>query len=763
MKVRIPVPGYFASPWLSLRLMMHGVSLSRVKWTNAISTGLILAAAHQAPLQGATLDLYDAAPRFRSASDSCILAIAALALVALAIFATAVMAAVSDRRILKGSKRRKATEESYRLLFERSPAGIYQATTDGKILDANEACARLWGCASRVEARSGSIQQYFADAEAYTEFMLILEAEQRVSGREIRFVRRDGKTAWALLNAFLIEGEAAGSVVIQATMMDITEQKELEMIAVQRDTAEAASLAKSEFLARMSHEIRTPMNGIIGMTEIVLDTNLDAEQREYLGCVKTSARSLLAIINDVLDFSKIEANRIELDPVEFKLQLELRDAMKTLAVGAHEKRLEFTCDIAPGFPEIVLGDPTRLRQILVNLVANAIKFTEQGSVVLRASSTTRDDEADLHFEVIDTGIGIPKDKQKMIFDPFSQVDSSIARQFGGTGLGLTISAWLAERMGGSIWLESAPGHGSTFHFSVTLPLPRPSSPDLYALSAALMLAGKTVMVIEDNPETGCVLEELLRRCQMNPVLVSSGQDAMTLLVEPVASRQHIDLLLIDAQLSGADGFEIVHRLRRKSSVEIPVVMMLDSVSRVHDLARCRSLGIEAYVMKPVWKMDLEKAMRAALQNQNLSGSSNLQSASAILPATDRPLSILLAEDNLINQKVASRLLEKQGHQVHIANNGVEALNAMLSESFDAVFMDIQMPEMSGLEATRRLREQEKSDGRRQLIIAMTAHALAGDREKCLQAGMDEYISKPFNVNELYALLGKVDVDRRISA
>jgi CheY-like chemotaxis protein len=278
-----------------------------------------------------------------------------------------------------------------------------------------------------------------------------------------------------------------------------------------------------------------------------------------------------------------------------------------------------------------------------------------------------------------------------------------------------------------------------------------------------MLAGKTVMVIEDNPETGCVLEELLRRCQMNPVLVSSGQDAMTLLVEIVASRQHIDLLLIDAQLSGADGFEIVHRLRRKSSIEIPVVMMLDSVSRVHDLARCRSLGVEAYVMKPVWKMDLEKAMRAALQNQNLTDSPNVQSASAILPATDRPLSILLAEDNLINQKVASRLLEKQGHQVHIANNGVEALNAMLSESFDAVFMDVQMPEMSGLEATRRLREQEKSDGRRQLIIAMTAHALAGDREKCLQAGMDEYISKPFNVNELYALLGKVDVDRRISA
>jgi PAS domain S-box-containing protein len=733
----------------------------RATWTNAVWAGLIVAATHHASLSAASLDLFDAAPRFRSTGDTFLIGIAALALVALIIFAIALTAAVSDRRILKESKRRKATEESYRLLFERSPAGIYRATTDGKILDTNEACARLWGCVSRSEARCGSVQQYFADTDTYTDLMLSLEAEQRVSGREVRFVRRDGKTAWALLNASLIEGDPAGSMVIQATMMDITEQKELEIIAVQRDAAEAASLAKSEFLARMSHEIRTPMTGIIGMTEIVLDSNLDAEQREYLGCVKTSARSLLAIINDVLDFSRIEANRIELDPVEFKLQLELRDAMKTLAIGAHEKRLEFTCDIAPGFPDVVLGDPTRLRQILVNLVANAIKFTERGSVVLRASSTTGGDKAHLHFEVIDTGIGIPKDKQKMIFDPFSQVDSSVARQFGGTGLGLTISARLAERMDGRIWLESAPGHGSTFHFSVTLPLPRQSSPDLYALSAALMLAGKTAIVIEDNPETGSVLEDLLRRCQMNPVLVRSGHDAISLLVENGGSSQRIDLLVIDAQVSGADGFEIVHRLRRKSNIEIPIVMMLDSVSRVHDLSRCRSLGIEAYIMKPVWKMDLEKAMSTALQNRGLSGSPSVRSI--VTPATDRPLSILLAEDNLINQKLASRLLEKQGHQVHIANNGVEALNAMLSESFDAVFMDIQMPEMSGLEATRLLRQQEKSDGRRQLIIAMTAHALAGDREKCLQAGMDEYISKPFNVNELYALLGKVDVERRISA
>jgi two-component system, sensor histidine kinase and response regulator len=412
----------------------------------------------------------------------------------------------------------------------------------------------------------------------------------------------------------------------------------------------------------------------------------------------------------------------------------------------------------------VIGDPTRLRQILVNLVSNAIKFTDRGEVILRASSTVQTDHADLRFEITDTGIGIPKEKQRSIFDPFAQADISMGRRFGGTGLGLTIASRLVERMGGRIWVESEAGEGATFCFTFTLPLPRPTQPELYVLNTALMLAGKTALVVEDNLEARRVLGDMLRAWQIRPVLAGSGLEAAGALASAAEENRCFDFALVDARLADIDGFELIRRIQHRAATKVPVIAMLDSAHRMQDLSRCRSLEVEAHVMKPVWRIDLEKAMLTTISGHE----PGYSPAVALLqpePGTEgvRRLRILLAEDNLINQKLARRLLEKQGHEVAIANNGLQALSAMTHQTFDAVLMDVQMPEMSGIEATRLFRRQENDRSRKQVIIAMTAHALPGDREKCLEAGMNEYISKPFNIGELYALLKKVSSQSEISA
>ncbi len=655
----------------------------------------------------------------------------------------------------------RAMERSYRNLFERNPAGIYRATRQGCILDLNRACASLWGYDSREQARGKNIKSHFADADDFTTLILNLELFEQAEECEIECISRDGSRRWIRQSASLVEDPQNGSLLIQATMVDITERRKMEELAAQRDAAEAESKAKSEFLARMSHEIRTPMNGIIGMTELALHTSLDAEQSEYLQCVRNSAGSLLNIINDVLDLSKIEANRFDLDPIEFNLHLELRDAMRALALSAHEKGLEFICDIDPTIPETVLGDPTRLRQILINLAANAIKFTESGSVTVRGSAETRNHAIHLHFEVIDTGIGIPKDKQISIFDPFSQAEASTARQFGGTGLGLAISARLAEQMGGRLWVESEVGQGASFHLAVMLPLPKAFAPDLHALSRTLHFAGATALIVEDHQETRRILENMLRCWQMKAILAGSGHEAFSILADSAAGR--IDLILLEARLCDVDGFELAQQLRRDRVSEAPVVMMLDSANQMHDSAQCRSLGIEAQVLKPIWKVDLEKAITAALGSYATPEASFEKAESQPWLQNGSPLRILLAEDNLINQKVAWRLLEKQGHYVEIASNGREALDILSRKTFDAVLMDVEMPDLSGLDVTRLVRAREKGSAIRQLIIAMTAHALPGDRERCLQAGMDHYLAKPFNVRELHALLQQVQSDEEISA
>ncbi len=645
------------------------------------------------------------------------------------------------------------SERRYRLLFENNMAGVFRALPDGRVVEVNEALRHILGCDSIDEVLAIPASEVFFDADEGRAAVGRLFECRRLNSFEIRLKRKDGTPVWVLENVSLIADENGQPASVEGTMIDITERKQIEEeLRKAKEAAEAANRAKSEFLANMSHEIRTPLNGVIGMTELALDTALTAEQREYLEGVKNSAESLLGIISDILDFSKIEARKLSLESIPFDLRKAIDATMKPLGFQAANKNLELVYRVGREIPETVVGDPVRLRQILVNLVGNALKFTERGEVVVDVTRVQQTDSAvTLQFSVSDTGIGIPEEKRKSIFEAFAQADTSATRRFGGTGLGLAIASQLAAMMDGWIWVDSELGHGSTFHFAVTLGAAE--APDAEpADRPAKVLAGMPVLIVDDNTASLRAVGETLRGWGMNAHLTTNGWSAVALMHLAKEAGRPFPAVVIDSDMPAMDGFMLAANIRSIPGLGATPVILLIPAGKGGEAVRNRQVEIAATVTKPASEAELVQAMLRAIGAAT--GGVPCESPATVPPASrpERRLHVLVAEDHPVNRRVAVRMLEKNGHSARAVTSGRDALAALGQERFDVVLMDIQMPNMDGLEATRAIREEEEKTGGHVPIIAMTAHAMHGDRERCLAAGMDGYVSKPVNAKDLYAAI-----------
>ncbi len=678
----------------------------------------------------------------------------------------------------------RRSEEHFRSLIENVSDVILKLDEDLKVRYVSPSLERVLGVPQAEWANQDFCALVHPESrELVTAAIRDALGEARKSfALECSIPHRDGtcRIMEALLTNLLNDKATQGVIV---NLRDVTERKRGEEMRRAKEAAEEANRAKSDFLANMSHEIRTPMNGIIGMTELVLETELTTEQREYLEIVRTSTDALLGVINDILDFSKIEAGKLEVDAIDFDLHDCIGDTLKPLALRAHRKQLELAYGIRCDVPELLVGDPGRLRQIVVNLVGNAIKFTERGEVVVSvercpqtlldkhglqaAAGSANDDGAWLHFSVTDTGTGIPADKLASIFDPFTQADGSVTRKYGGTGLGLTISARLVSLMNGKTWVESELGKGSVFHFIARFGRQRGSIVERKLMKPEA-LVNLPVLIVDDNATNRRILQELLTSWRMRPTVVESGPQALKELQQAATRGDPYLLLLLDAMMPHMDGFTLAERVKQHPEFAQAVMLMLSSADRAGDAARCREIGLARYLTKPIKPSDLLDAILQELAKLSeetpheeaprakKAGESNASGNAQESEQTQRRFHVLVADDNVVNQKLANRLLEKQGHTVRLADNGKEVLAMIEQEHFDLVLMDVQMPEMGGFEATACIRAKEKTSGGRHLpIIAVTAHAMKGDREKCLQAGMDSYVSKPIQARELARALDDV--------
>ncbi|MFO0843587.1 MAG: response regulator [Gemmataceae bacterium] len=658
-----------------------------------------------------------------------------------------------DEAALKEAKEAAEVSAAWaRLVVDTAYDAFVVMDEQGQITDWNRRAETTFGW-SRAEALGRSLAETiippeFRDRHTQGVRHFLATGEGAVLNRriEVTALNREGQLFPIELTIRPIrQGQ---QYVFTAFLHDITARRAAAAaLREAKEAAEAASRAKSEFLANMSHEIRTPMNGILGMTELALDTDLTADQREYLEAVKLSADYLLAVINDILDFSKIEAGKLDLDPVDFRLRDHLDETVTTLALRAHSKGLELACQVLDDVPDDLVGDPGRLRQVVVNLIGNAVKFTGQGEVVMRVEVESRTEtHARLHFAIRDTGIGIPSSKLGLLFQAFSQVDGSTTRKYGGTGLGLAISSQLVRLMDGRVWVESEEGKGSTFHFTAQFglsanPLPAPAPTDLSRLKDL------RVLVVDDNATNRRILHGVLTQWGMRPTSVEDGPQALAAMRLAADAGEPFAVVLLDHMMPGMDGLTLAERIQHNPSLAGSVLMMLSSADRREVAARCRERGVNTYLTKPIKRADLLHALaavRAPAQEPACTPAPRRGVAQC-----GRGLRLLLAEDNAVNQKLAVRLLEKRGHTVVVAANGKEALAALEAAPFDAVLMDVMMPEMDGFEATAAIRAREKATGDHVPIVAMTAHAMKGDRERCLEVGMDGYISKPLQPGELF--------------
>ncbi|MFP4081841.1 MAG: response regulator [Candidatus Aminicenantes bacterium] len=640
-------------------------------------------------------------------------------------------------------------------LFESAPEAIVMTDKDGRVIRANSEFVRLFGYKNE-EVVDKSVDEMICPPDSHDKGIFLTKKVAQGEKITIETVRQRKNGTLIdvslLASPITVEGKV---VAVYGIYRDITERKRVEQeLKKAKQEAEVANRTKSEFLANMSHEIRTPMNGIIGMTALALDTDLDSEQEEYLKAIKKSANSLMGIINDILDFSKIEARKIELSSVPFSLRDCVGDSIGSLAMQAHEKGLELASYIPPEIPDGLIGDPGCLRQIILNLVSNAVKFTDKGEVVVAVEIQSRQKEdICLHFTVKDTGIGVPQEKKRMIFDAFSQADSSGTRKYGGSGLGLSISSQLVELMGGKMWVENRKNRGSLFHFTANMSLQRVSEKKL--VPAPLKdLKNIPVLVVDDNATNRKILKEMLSSWNMKPTEVASGKQALAAINEAKKKKKPFNLILIDSFMPEMDGFALAEKIKEED-VDKPIIMMLTSSGKRDDVERCRELEISAYLNKPIRQSELMDAIMLAVGSSGKEDESiPLLTRHSIRESLPR-LNILLAEDNIINQKIVVRMLEKRGHKVTAVADGQQTLRALESHKFDLVLMDIQMPNIDGFKATSFIREKEKNTGDHIPIVAMTAHAMKGDRERCLEAGMDGYLSKPIKPEELYQVTYKV--------
>ncbi|MGI9519046.1 MAG: response regulator [Pirellulaceae bacterium] len=673
---------------------------------------------------------------------------------------------VDERQMSKDTRDLRDGESLFLSLVHSIPACFLRKDREGTIVFVNDKFAALFG--KRPEEIEGKTVADFYPEEFSREAR---EEDERVmqSGEVLEDVfddMVDGELHYYASRKGPVWNDAGEVIGIQTIFWDITEQRraeqalfaEREELRAAKIAADHANRAKSDFLANMSHEIRTPMNAIIGMTDLLLETQVTSTQREYLSMVQDSGEALLALLNDILDFSKIEAGKLELESSTFDIRDTLGDSMKGLGFRAHDKGLELAFRVDEDVPRYLRGDSGRIRQIIVNLVGNAIKFTEQGEVVLEIHSRENTgSQVTLGFAVIDTGIGIAKEHCAKIFKEFEQADASTTRKFGGTGLGLAISSRLVQLMEGKIWVESELGQGSNFQFELTLDIDD-EQPASRRLDANVDVGGVRVLVVDDNATNRRILKDMLTNWGMSPVTTSGGAHALQALTDAKEENDPFQLLISDVNMPDVDGIMLVRETVQQHLLEPDSVIMLTSGARPGDVSQLQSLGIDQHLFKPVKQSEMHNAVVASLSSTSVSSPALTQVETTVAQSASTALQILLAEDNLVNQKLAIGILEQLGHQVTVANNGQEALDMLEQQAYDLVLMDVQMPLIDGLEATRQLRQRESSLGTHVPIVAMTAHAMKGDRERCLDAGMDDYLCKPIRMADVADKLAELFED-----